>query len=350
MKVSLVVVCHRSSGVLGECVESFRREAAAAGVTAEVVAVEQSEDADELQAVTGRGVDHVVERTNRGYAAGLNAGGMEASGEVLLLGNPDIVFLPGSLEALLAALGQGFDVAGPLFVWDDEQRVLLPPAENPSPFAELGRSLRRRWRWAWSMGLQGFLEGTRRFWTAQAPRPAPSLRGALMAVSREALDRFGPFDEGYFLYHEETDWLWRARRANARIGFVPGARVRHRWGHATRHRDDVAEHEERSRARFFRRHYGRIWQVLVRAATAHTATPPYPVNALGEDEAPPARDVELWLASPFPHLMPALGSVDSAEFPKAFLDFCRERRWFLLAAVRSGRGKWVTAGAWTWRE
>ncbi|MEJ2190402.1 MAG: glycosyltransferase family 2 protein [Acidobacteriota bacterium] len=332
MKVSLVVVCHRSSEVLGECVESFRREAAAAGVTAEVVAVEQSEEQQELRAVAETEVDRLVERPNRGYAAGLNAGGMEASGEVLLLGNPDIVFLPGSLEALVSALGQDFDVTGPLFVWDDEQRVFLPPAENPSPLAELGRSLRRRWRWAWSIGLQRHLERTRRL------------------LSREALDRFGPFDEGYFLYHEETDWLWRAQRAAARIGFVPGARVRHRWGHATRHRDDLSEHEERSRARFFRRHYNRVWQGLVRAAKRDSAEPPYPVSLLAQAEAPPARDVELWLASPFPHLMPALGSVDSAEFPKAFLEFCRERRWFLLAAVRSGRGKWVTAGAWTWRE
>ena len=90
--------------------------------------------------------------------------------------------------------------------------------------AELGRSLRRRWRWAWSIGLQRHLESTRRLWTTESPCPVPSLRGALMAVSREALDRFGPFDEGYFLYYEETDWLWRARRAGAALGIAPAAR------------------------------------------------------------------------------------------------------------------------------
>ena len=169
-----------------------------------------------------------------------------------------------------------------------------------------------------------------------------------MAVSREAHDRFGPFDEGYFLYHEETDWLWRARRAGARIGFVPGARVRHRWGHATRHRDDISEHEERSRARFFRRHYGRVWRVLVRMVAAHSPDPPYSVNPLGEDEVPPAPGAELWLASPFPHLMPALGSVRSSGFPQPFLDFCRQRQWYVLAADRSGSGRWGTVGAWTW--
>ena len=153
MKVSLVIVCHYSSQVLPRCVESFRSEAATAGVEAEVVAVEHSEDADELAAVAATGAERVLERPNRGYAAGLNAGAAEAGGEVLLLANPDIVFFPGSLSGLLDGITGGFDVVGPQFVWDAEGAVLLPPAEDPSPRAELGRALRRRSLTAWSAGL-----------------------------------------------------------------------------------------------------------------------------------------------------------------------------------------------------
>ncbi|MBD3853733.1 MAG: glycosyltransferase, partial [Acidobacteria bacterium] len=102
MKVSLIVVCHRSSGVLRDCVESFRREAGAAGVEAEVIAVEQSEDSGEVRRVAGASVDVLLERPNRGYAAGLNAGVAEAGGDVLLLANPDIRFFDGSVATLMA--------------------------------------------------------------------------------------------------------------------------------------------------------------------------------------------------------------------------------------------------------
>ena len=74
MKVSLVVVCHRSSRVLPHCVESFRREAGSVGVDTEVVVVEQSEDGEEERAVAEVAADRVMVRRNRGYAAGLNAG------------------------------------------------------------------------------------------------------------------------------------------------------------------------------------------------------------------------------------------------------------------------------------
>ena len=153
MKVSLVVVCHHSSRVLPMCSESFRREAAAAGVEAEVVAVEHSEDAAELARVEAIGIDRLLERPNRGYAAGLNSGAAEAGGEVLFLANPDIRFFPGSVGALLDGVGRGFDVVGPQFIWDDDGQVLLPAAEDPAPRAELGRAIRRRSPRVWSASL-----------------------------------------------------------------------------------------------------------------------------------------------------------------------------------------------------
>jgi len=234
VKVSLIVVCHRSSEVLPQCVESFRREAGAAGVEAEVVAVEQSEDSDEVRRVADAAVDVLLERPNRGYAAGLNAGVVEAGGDVLLLANPDIRFFDGSVGALVTALQKGFDVIGPRFVWDADGAILLPPAEDPSPSAELGRDLQRRWRWVWARGLSRGLEETWREWTTEETLAVNNLRGALLVASRETIDRLGPFDEDYFLYYEETEWLWRARRRGARLGLAAGARVQHRGSRRVR--------------------------------------------------------------------------------------------------------------------
>ena len=97
MKVSLVAVAYRSGDVLPGCVATFRREADAARVVAEVVVVEQSEAREEAEAARAAGADQVLERPNRGYAAGLNAGVAAATGEVLLLANPDVELEPGCL-------------------------------------------------------------------------------------------------------------------------------------------------------------------------------------------------------------------------------------------------------------
>lgn len=347
MKVSLVVVCHRSSRVLPPCLKSFRREAAAVGVEAEVVVVEHSEDADELARIERVGVDRLFERPNRGYAAGLNAGAEEAEGEVLLLANPDICFYPGSLAALLEAVGQGYDIVGPQFVWDADATVFLPPAEDPSPMSELGRSLRRRWRWAWSAGLQRYLEGTWQTWNQDTTMEVNSLRGALLVIPTEKMIRFGPFDEGYFLYYEETDWLWRARQRGARLGLAAGALVQHRWGHATNELKNINVHEEQSRERFFDRNYGGPWRTILRGCAREYKQPPYDAKRIADLNVIPEREADIWLASPSSHFIPALGCLWSEGFPEPLVEFCRDRQWFVLAANRAA-GKWRCAEAWTW--
>jgi GT2 family glycosyltransferase len=349
MDVSLVVVCHHSSSVLAQCVDSFRRETATAGVEAEVIAVEHSEDATERRKVEGVGVDRLVERPNRGYAAGLNVGAAEANGEVLFLANPDVRFFPGSVGALLEGIERGFDVVGPQFVWDDDGRVLLPPAEDPAPRAELRRAMRRRWPSVWRAGLSRSLEALWRLWTADTTRAVGSLRGALLATPSASLERFGPFDEGYFLYYEETEWLWRARRRGARLGLAGGARVQHRWGHATGRTVGAAEREGQSRERFMARNYAGLWRRLLRATGGGSDRDPLGVARLRDDNAIPEAQNDLWLGSPFPHLMPALGTVGVHAMPKPFLDFCRTWRWVVASATRS-EGNWRITGAWTWGQ
>lgn len=346
MKVSLIIVCHHSSRVLSQCVESFRCEASAAGVEPEVVAVEHSENAAELARVNEIGVDRLLERPNRGYAAGLNSGTEEARGEVLLLANPDIRFFAGSVAALLGGIEQDFDVVGPQFVWDDDGEVLLPAAEDPAPRAEVGRALRRRSPRMWAANLSRSLGETWRLWTAEETVPVAGLRGALLTVSRETLDRFGPFDEGYFLYYEETEWLWRARRRGARLGFAAGARVQHRWGHATGQSDGAAEREEMSRRRFVARNYGGVWRRILRASGGRSREP-LEVVRLDDNAIIPEVESDLWLASPFPHLMPALGTVRARAMPAPFLDFCRAWRWVVASAMHSA-GDWRITGAWKW--
>ncbi len=346
MKVSLVVVCHHSSGVLEGCVRSFRCEAEAAGATPEVVVVEQSEDQGEEQAAAAL-ADRMVVRPNGGYAAGLNAGVAAAEGDVLLLANPDLEFLEGSVEALLEGVGRGWDVVGAQLVWDRDGSLLLPPPEDPSPAAELVRTWRHRGQMAWRLGLGRYLERSWRLWSGVGAVPWPALRGGLLAVPRPALPRLGPLDEGYFLYYEETEWLLRARRRGLSLAVAAGARVVHRWGHATARRDDAAAIEERSRQRFFARNYPPLWRRLLArwdAGPGRAAVPAAPLD--GQDQIP-ATPADLWLLSRWPDLQPAAGAIGGSRLPSAVSELATHGRWYALAAARRG-SRWRTLGAWTW--
>lgn len=57
--------------------------------------------------------------------------------------------------------------------------------------------------------------------------------GASVMFRVEALREVGLFDEGFFLYHEEVELMWRLRKAGWAIATEPKSRVRHLGGAAT---------------------------------------------------------------------------------------------------------------------
>ena len=300
MKVSLVLVTHRSSRVLADALSSFRTEAEAMGASFETIVVEQSDDPEEVERAKARQPGRLVVQANRGYAAGINAGVRIARGDVLLVGNPDIRFLPGSLRLLLEALDDGWDIVGPQFMLAG---CRFPPAETQTPVSELARLRARKSPTAWHRFYKKEIRRCMRVWQSASTIETPTLSGALLACGRDIFRRVGPWDDGYFLYFEETDWLRGARRLGARLAVVPGARVVHAWGHAASPAL-YHDHFSRSRARYYDRNFG-----LIGRLTARRPAPPSPLTLRDWSDAEGSRDGLRWLISP-----------TSIGFPAAFVD------------------------------
>ncbi|HEY4573417.1 MAG TPA: glycosyltransferase, partial [Thermoanaerobaculia bacterium] len=247
--------------------------------------------------------------TNLGYAGGVSLGVARSTAEVVVLMNPDVIVQPGCVPALLDVLGAGAAVAGPRFWWDRGRRLLQPPSEVRARREELARVLagkspawaeraRRRWR-----------RHARRHWEAQAPLPSFSLSGSLLAVRRSAWEAVGPFDAGYRLYFEETDWLLRAERRGLAGRYVPAAGAVHLYSQSAGREPRAAGWFEESARRFRRRWYGPRFTGLLegldrrlpRRAAAASGIPPGGLRLPEEPSAYP-----LWVeVSPDPLGFPA---------------------------------------------
>jgi len=55
----------------------------------------------------------------------------------------------------------------------------------------------------------------------------PALCGASVLLRRAMLEEIGGFDTRYFMYFEDVDLSWRARRAGWRVMYTPHSRLRH---------------------------------------------------------------------------------------------------------------------------
>jgi hypothetical protein len=195
----------------------------------------------------------LVEQENRGMGAGNNAG-MRAAGEgrYWLLLNSD-AWVDGDAIEALARFGDAHPRAA----------VVGPRLRNPD--GTLQRSVRAEptlWRLATEyLFLRKLAPRTGVFnsfygggFAHDAPRQVESLHGAALLVRREAADAVGLFDESFFMFSEETDWLHRFRSAGWQVWFTPGAGVVHLGGAS--HGGRLFDENLRGLLRFLAKHRG----------------------------------------------------------------------------------------------
>ena len=219
-------------------------------------------------AVAARFPEVMVDRgaENLGYAGGMDALIRRSEAPYVALLNGDAWLADGALAALVATAEAHPDAA-----------LVVPRVERPDgtlehttwpfPSAVLSalyatglhrivpRGIRRRW----------LLEPA---WRHDEDRAVPWAVGAAWLLPRTAIEVVGDLDASLFMYGEDLDWCWRARRLGRTVRFTPAAVVRH-VGNASGdigYGDRVAEAKARAAEVVVRRHRSAVGAVAYRVA------------------------------------------------------------------------------------
>ena len=346
MRLAVVLVHYHTPELAADAVAALRADVASAGIDAEWLLVDNGSDAAARARLDSLPVRRLSPGTNLGYAGGVNLGVSRSSAEALVVMNPDVLVLPGCVPSLLDRLKAGAAVAGPAFFWDRGRRLLLPPAEARSRRQEVLALLAGRdERWA-ARARRRWRRHARRHWEARAPLASHALSGGLLAIRRDAWDRVGPFDEGFRLFFEETDWLLRARRWGLRSEYVPMAEAVHLYNRSAALEPQAKQWFEESARRFRRLHYGARFTSVLEALDRRMPgrrgphLPALPVEGLDltrEGRYP------LWVElSPTPLGFPAAaeriaGPGASWRLPAEIAQRIAGEPWFVQVADRDGR-------------
>lgn len=246
--VSAVVVNYKAPDHLVQCVHSLRAE----GVDDVVVVDNHSGDGSrQALAADDPGARFLDTGANLGYGTAANRGAALATGDLLLVCNSDVVLEPGAVKSLAAVLDadRRVAIAGPRV--ENRDGTLYP---SPRTFPDLGVAIGHAFLGQVAPGNRF----TRRYrmldWDHAQALDADWVSGACFLVRREAWVALGGFDESYFMYAEDVDLCWRAKRAGWTVAFEPAARVTHAQGASTdlRPYSMIVEHH-RSLLRFYRR-------------------------------------------------------------------------------------------------
>jgi N-acetylglucosaminyl-diphospho-decaprenol L-rhamnosyltransferase len=148
---------------------------------------------------------------NRGFAGGADVGASAATGDLLVILNPDAMPLPGWGEAIRRPWleGRGWSAWQGLVAGEDA--ATINSAGNPVHFTGI----------VWA-GLHD-----EPLSAAPGPGPVTAASGACLAVPLEVWRRLGGFAERFFMYHEDVDLSLRLRLAGETVGIEPRAVVAH---------------------------------------------------------------------------------------------------------------------------
>lgn len=197
-----------------------------AGLEAQDVVVVDNDSGTGVEALRAAlpGCAFVALAENVGFGRANNLGSAERpdAGAYLLVNSDAFIRGPADLAALRQELSAGdVGIVVPRLLESD---LVLQPSVRPLP--GVGMAALR------ATGLERIVPdtaqprlGTR--WSHDRSRDIDSATGAVMLVRATAWRRLGGFDESIFMYGEDIDLCWRARRLGWRIRFSGGSEFIH---------------------------------------------------------------------------------------------------------------------------
>jgi N-acetylglucosaminyl-diphospho-decaprenol L-rhamnosyltransferase len=296
--LAVVLVSFNSAAWLQRSIAAIERHAG--GLALDIFVVDNGSRDRTRELVASRFPQvRLILADNDGFAAGNNRGIEASRARYVLLVNPDVEIVEGSLSALVGELDR-FPHVGAAGVRQLEVGGSVSPTcfRFPSVRRALGEALfSERWpirpRWAGERLLRprGYERDKRCDWVL----------GSFLVLRREALLATGLLDERFFLYSEEPDLCLRMRRAGWETRYMASVTAFHYsspWGHspvllaqdAFARRQYAAKHFGPTRCRaylaalrlrhrlravvFLRDHGRRIGALRALRALRRNATPP----------------------------------------------------------------------------
>ena len=244
LDIAVVIVTYKCAALTIESLRSVAAERSAVGLQIRAVVVDNaSGDAPTIAEAIRTNqwqpwVTLVTAPKNGGFAYGNNLGIARAYEErapsYIYLLNPDAQVRPGAIKSLVSFLESHLEagIAGSSFEnldGSDWPIAFHFPSLKSEMIGglELGPLTRllSRWNVAQTMTKQ--------------TQPIDWICGASMMIRPAVLGAIGGMDENYFLYFEETDFCYRAKKAGFGTWYVPESRVMHIMGQSTTVTDET---------------------------------------------------------------------------------------------------------------
>lgn len=254
-EVSVVIVTYKCLAPARECLESLFE--ATTGISFEVIVLDNASEDGTVETIGSMfpEVRLLPLDTNIGFAAGVNRAAEAATGEYLLLLNPDTIVHAGAIERLVA-----FARSHP------EHGLYGGRTLNPDGSVNPGSCWGRPTVWSlvcFASMLSTAFKGSPLFdpeslgrWKRDSVQEVDIVTGCLLLITRGLWNELGGFDTRFFMYGEDADLGLRVASIGYRPVVTPDSVITHEVGASSSTRSDKMVLLYQSKATLVRKHWG----------------------------------------------------------------------------------------------
>lgn len=223
-RLALIILSWNSPEDVLECVESLTHSHILENVGIKVIIVDNGSNEATREVVSKiPETTYVQTGKNLGFGGGNNVGirrALEQGFEYVMLLNQDTIVDPNCFNALLKAIerDQTIGIAGPL-IYDYHDRDKLIFAGGKLNWLKTKGKHLIKVPFDSAQGIPG---------EPVEPYDVDYVTGGALLAKRELIETIGLLPEEYFLYFEDVEWNWKAKKAGYRTVVVPQAKIWHK--------------------------------------------------------------------------------------------------------------------------
>lgn len=252
-ELSIIIISYNTKKITQECIESIYQSKP--NIPFEIIVIDNTSSDGSVEMLKELQNDKVnlivVENTeNTGFAKANNQGVKLARGNYILLLNSDTLILDDALSTLLTFYKENEDhihFLGPKLLNGDKS-----PQASCGPFYTLPVIFA-------ALFLRGDYWGLTRY-SPDTLKEVDWISGACILTKKGHYNQVNGFDEQIFMYMDEIDLLYRAKKQKLRVFFYPKSQIIHLGSASSGNKSFPVQQVYKGFMYFYRKHYP-IWQV-----------------------------------------------------------------------------------------
>lgn len=260
MKLAISIVSFNRKDLLEGCLKSLTKDKYQTEVEIWVVDNASTDGSVELVKESFPQVQLIENNENVGFGRAHNQVLSTVNADLVILLNPDTKIEEGTIDSMVEFINNSNDCG------IASCRLIYPDGSAQSNGGDLPSGLALA-SWLLNLEVLGILPNFHRSDKGYylEPHEVGWVGGTFMVIKKQVIDRIGLLDENIFMYFEDTDYCYRARKSGFRVMINPQVTIEHIGGASSKDpRFRQWSGEFRGLIYFYKKHYGFLAALLVR--------------------------------------------------------------------------------------